>query len=68
MLPRGDGTDLNHPYAVINTYKKAAIIESIKGEQSTVNDLKRFCPGLLHNKIIQEFIKMKFVTFNASNA
>jgi len=48
--------------------QKATIIESIKVEQSTVNDLKRFCPGLLHNKIIQEFIKIKFVTFNAPNA
>jgi len=49
-------------------YKKATITESIKAEQSTVSDLKRFCPGLLHNKIIQEFIKMKFVTFNVLNA
>jgi len=69
MLPRCDGTGLNLPCAVINnTYKKATIIESIKAEQSTVNDLKRFCPGLLHNKIIREFIKMKFATFNAPNA
>jgi len=47
--------------------QKASIIECIKTEQSTVNDLKRFCPGL-HNMIIQEFIKIKFVTFNAPNA
>jgi len=42
-------------------------MESIKAEQSTVNDLK-FFPSLLHNKIIQEFIKIKFATFNAPNA
>jgi len=47
MLPRGDGTGLNLPYAVIVKIRtKATIIESIKAEQSTVNDLKRFCPGL----------------------
>ena len=65
MLHRGEGTGLNLPCAIIyqNTYKKATIIKSIEAEQSTVNDLKRFYPGLLHNKIIQEFIKMKIVTF-----
>ena len=36
--------------------------ESIKAEQCTANDLKRFHPGLFHNKIIQEFIKIKLVT------
>jgi len=48
--------------------QKAKLIESIKAEQSTANDMKRFYPDLLHNKIIQEFIKIKFVTFNAPNA
>ena len=47
MLPRGDGTGLNLPYAVIVKIRtKATIIESIKAERSTVNDLKRLCPGL----------------------
>ena len=54
MLPCGDGTGLNFAYAVIIKIraKKATIIESIKTEQSTVNNLKRFCPVLLHRKII----------------
>jgi len=69
MLPRGDGTGLNLPYAdIIKIRTKARIIESIAAEKSTVNDLKSFFPGLLHNKIIQEFIKIKFVTVNAPNA
>jgi len=48
--PRGDGTVLNLLYAVILKIRtKAAIIESSKAEQCTVNDLKRFYPGLFHN-------------------
>jgi len=54
--------------SLLNYIQKATIIASVKAEQSTVNDLKRFCPGLVHNKIIQEFIKIKFVTFNAPNS
>jgi len=48
--------------SLLKYVQKATIIESIKAEPSTVNDLKMFYPGLLHNKIIQEFIKIKFVT------
>jgi len=53
--------------SLLKYVQKASVIQSIKAEQSTVNDLKRFCPGL-HNKILQEFIKIKFVTFNVPNA
>jgi len=54
--------------SLLKYVQKATIIESIKAEQSTVNDLKRFCPGLLHNKIIKGFNKITLVTFNAPNA
>jgi len=49
---------LNYPYAVIIKIRikkyKVTIIESSKAEQNAVNSkhLKRFCPSLLHNKII----------------
>jgi len=43
MLSRGDGTGLNLLYAdIIQIRTKARIMESIKAEQSTVNDLKSF--------------------------
>jgi len=39
--------------SLLKYLQKAAIIESRKTEQSTVNILKlRFCPGLPRNKII----------------
>jgi len=49
---------------------KVTIIESSKTEHNTVNNQK-FFPGLVHNNIIYEFIRIylrKFVTFNAPNA
>jgi len=56
--------------SLLNNVQNATITESSKTEQSTVNNLKSFFPGLLHNKIIWEFIKIclpKFDTFNALN-
>jgi len=72
MLPVATGlVSISLMLSLLKYLQNATIIESSNAEQSVANNFEKVLSGLLHNKIIQVFIKIclpKFATFNASNA